>query len=186
MHDNDKRTQPDTFEAWIKRKAEEMALRQADRQASVRWERPPSEQAFAHSVDDATERKPDRVETQLEDSFAKADAEYRIRYERLHGLFERIFQNPDDGIRRFNAIREARGEERALKILERKPQRISPVKDALRAYFQHATRERESAVAARNDVRDAYRQTQAAEERQLDAGLALRRYRRLHERDRDR
>ncbi len=186
MHDNDKRPQPDTFEAWIDRKAEEHDRREAEKRMAARWERQRSEKVFEPSPEEVQERKPDRIERHLEDGFAKADAEYRIRYERLHGLFERMFRDPEEGIRRFNAIREARGEERALKILERKPQRISPTKDALRAYFRHSTRERDSASAARLEVRDAYRQTQVAEERQWEARQALQRYRRQRERERDR
>jgi hypothetical protein len=169
MDTESKEPKRESFDEWINRKADEYEQRQAERDASPDRERVPIHRDHDRRRDPFAEDKPDRVQRQLEENFDKADVEYRIRYERLHAKFERIFRDPVDAIRRFNAIRESRGEQRALALLERKPNRVSPTKDAFRAYFQHSTRERASATEARTEVREAFRSTKEAEERKRDA-----------------
>lgn len=175
-----------TFEEWINRKAEEYEQRRHARDLQLRKEPTLSRDTLERPSVPFREEKPDRLAQQLEERFARADVEYRIRYERLHRHFESMFRNPEHAIQRFNAICESRGEQRTLKILERKPQRVSPTKDALRAYFQHSTRERDSARDARQEVSDAFRAAKEAEELKYQAEQALRRYQRERERDFDR
>ncbi|QQM32373.1 MobA/MobL family protein [Martelella lutilitoris] len=120
--------------------------------------------------------KSDHTTEILRDTLGKAEADRLLKYAHTDEQFRRIFKDPEHAIKRFNLALKDMGEKRALEVLVREPNRISPTKDSWRATFQHSTLEREEAREARRNVTESYQVTKEAVEKERDARRAAERH----------
>lgn len=125
---------------------------------------------------DDEHREPDHTAEILRDTLGKAEADRLLKYAHTDEQFRRIFKDPEHAIKRFNQALEDMGEKRALEVLAREPNRISPTKDSWRATFQHSTQEREEAREARRNVTESYQVTKEAVEKEREARRAAERH----------